>query len=95
MQVAAFLSDLKSLSICSHAAAIALVKPDVGGIKDDLSVHTDQKSSATSDIDRDLQRAEELVLLHYDVKVKHLKSGLGPEIIEARRRVDEVMAALS
>lgn len=53
------------------------------------------KSNNVSQVDPDLHRAEKLVSLHYDVKVNHLKFGLDPELIEARRRVDEVMAALT
>jgi len=45
--------------------------------------------------DPDLHRAQELVSLHYDVKVNHLRSGLDPELVEARRRVDEVLASLT
>ncbi|KEF61811.1 uncharacterized protein A1O9_03381, partial [Exophiala aquamarina CBS 119918] len=105
MQVAAFLSDLKSLSICSHEAAIALVNPDVRfENKEDLPALSpaqkseakapSQSGSAPQDDDPDLQRAQELVSLHYAVKVNHLRSGLDPELVEARRRVHEIVAAL-
>lgn len=82
------------------------MKPDVaiGDTKaHDPSVQQDRKSAeeptsqdldAVPQVDPDLQRAQELVSLHYNVKVNHLRSGLDPETIEARRRVDEVMAVL-
>ena len=54
---------------------------------------TIQKSQA-NDEDPDLKRANEIVSLHNDVKVKHLESGLDYEIIQARRDVEKVLAAL-
>lgn len=86
---------------------MALVKPDVavGDTKaHDPSLQLDRKSAdqptsqnlnAETQVDPDLQRAQELVSLHYNVKVNHVRSGLDPETIEARRRVDEVMAVLA
>lgn len=45
--------------------------------------------------DQDLQRADELVSLHYDVKLKYIDSGPDPELVKARRDVDNVVAALN
>ncbi|KIX10318.1 uncharacterized protein Z518_01400 [Rhinocladiella mackenziei CBS 650.93] len=101
MQIAAFLSDLKSLSICSHKAAIALVKPDMGTATDERNALSSQRetsgkpSSAETPLDPDLQRANELVSLHYEVKVKYLETGPDPELIQAAKDVDQVLSALN
>lgn len=79
------------------------MKPDVSETKDNLSAHAQHQNSepasqkliAKSESDPDMQRADELVSLHYNVKVHHLNSGLDPEILEARRRVEEVINALA
>ena len=71
----------------SHEAALALVKADVTASQSENS-----KLPATSD--PDLQRADELVSLHYDVKVKYLGSGPDPELVQAGRDVDKVLGAL-
>ncbi|KIW75574.1 hypothetical protein Z517_10316 [Fonsecaea pedrosoi CBS 271.37] len=111
MQVAAFLSDLKSLSVCSHEAAIALVKPPTTTTTktkttDDGALQTSStKSDETSgqpaqslpkdQDDKDLHRADELVSLYYDVKVKFTERGPDPDFVQAGREVDQVLAALS
>lgn len=78
------------------------MKPDVSETNDSPSAHAHQNSepasqklNAKSEPDPDMQRADELVSLHYNVKVHHLNSGLDPEILEARRRVEEVINALA
>jgi len=110
MQIAAFLSDLKSLSICSHEAAIALVRPatetppnEIDPVSSSQAEDSQPESQPqsrhrpTTDAqpDPDLQRANELVSLHYDVKMKYLESGLDPELVQAGKEVDEVISALS
>ena len=53
-----------------------------------------QQSSTAADSDQDLQRANELVSLHYDVKVKYLQNGPDPELLRARKEVEGVIYAL-
>ncbi|KIW71445.1 hypothetical protein PV04_03613 [Phialophora macrospora] len=109
MQIAAFLSDLKSLSICSHEAALALVKPPAPAEaeaeveateatapkKSEAQLSHFHSSGSDTGRDKDLQRVNELVSLHYDVKLKYLETGPDPELERAGRDVDEVLAALS
>ncbi|KAH0846817.1 hypothetical protein FOPE_12643 [Fonsecaea pedrosoi] len=45
--------------------------------------------------DQDLHRADELVSLYYDVKVKFTERGPDPDFVQAAREVDQVLAALS
>ncbi|KAK4940100.1 hypothetical protein LTR10_019729 [Elasticomyces elasticus] len=103
MQIAAFLSDLKSLSVCSYDAAIALVKPfnntsitsgELSSTNGKVPSASQSSSSTTADLDPDLQRANELVSLHYDVKVKYLQEGPDPELLQARKDVEGVVYAL-
>lgn len=76
MQVAAFLSDLKSLSVCSHEAALNLVcvykTADIQVHRETVSTRDEQKSTSNEDDDR--KRADELALLHRDVKLKHARA---------------------
>ena len=85
MQVAAFLSDLKSLSVCPHQAAIDLV-----------SAHrTVSGESKTEQEGRDLQRASELMRLHTSVKMKHIDSGPDQELLSARQTVNSILRSLN
>ncbi|EXJ63530.1 uncharacterized protein A1O5_11291 [Cladophialophora psammophila CBS 110553] len=104
MQVAAFLSDLKSLSVCSHEAAIALVKPSLITTADDTNQSPAKaeetpgrplQPSTSEHHDQDLQRANELVSLYYDVKLKYLETGPDPDLVQAGKHVDQIIAALS
>jgi len=106
MQIAAFLSDLKSLSICSHEAAIALVKPtattngteidQVFSPPNDASItNTINTPSAAGETDFELQRADELVSLRYDVKLKYLETGPDAELEKAAEDVEKVLRDLS
>ncbi|EXJ62969.1 hypothetical protein A1O7_03413 [Cladophialophora yegresii CBS 114405] len=103
MQIAAFLSDLKSLTICSHEAATALVKPPAPtGAEETETTATEKAEDVqahssgrdTRGDDQDLQRANELLSLHYGVKLKYLETGPDPELEQAGRAVDEVLASL-
>jgi len=97
MQVAAFLSDLKSLSVCPHQAAINLVSVHET-IQDNNQSSVDaQKPQENTDnsTDGDLQRAEELVSLHQNVKMKHIVNGPDADLAEARRAVSRVLASLN
>jgi hypothetical protein len=93
MQIAAFLSDLSSLNIAPHTAALAMVtvhKPNSTTTSAELT-----PSNSASAQDPDIQRANELVSLHYAVKVKHRQSGLDEELLWAREKVNDVLRALS
>lgn len=99
MQVAALLSDLKSLSVCPHQAAINLVSIHKS-INDNVPDSSNQSFSlaATTDIDgsidSDLKRAEELVSLHQSVKVRHIQNGPDAELLQARQNVSRVLHSL-
>ena len=126
MQIAALLSDLKSLSVCSHSAAINLVNvhkhlddntktnTNTGNKSTtDNSNRVERSGSADSDAgqsqaqlqseldaantnqDVDLKRANDLVALHYAVKVKHQESGMDKELLHARRVVGGVLTSLA
>jgi hypothetical protein len=58
-------------------------------------VEAQQSTSQETTLDIDLQRADELVFLHYEVKVKHLESGPDPELVQAGRDVDQVVFRLN
>jgi len=98
MQVVAFLSDLKSLSVCPHQAAINLVSVHKTTQDRDQQPVTDSVSgqdNAEKSVDSDLQRADELVSLHLNVKLKHIESGPDAELLEARQAVSRVLASLN
>ena len=48
----------------------------------------------SQDEDPDLQRAKDLIDLHYKVKVKHAGGALDQELEQARREVGEVLRTL-
>jgi hypothetical protein len=45
--------------------------------------------------DSDLEHANELVSLHYGVKIHYLETGPEPELIQAARDVDRVISSLN
>jgi len=99
MQTAAFLSDLKTLSVCSPEAAMALVRPPAAA--DSSNEEDAERPSQPADVgsrpvprQTSLQRAAELVSLHYDVKVRYLQTGPDRELVRAARDVDRVLDAL-
>ncbi|KAL1963381.1 hypothetical protein VTN77DRAFT_8397 [Rasamsonia byssochlamydoides] len=100
MQVAEILSDLTSLRACGHAEALALVSVNQA-LK--LGTETGQDAAAAGVQDSgnaELERAKELVELHYGVKVKHMKGpGAEPTIDEGLRRarddINRVLRELS
>lgn len=97
MQIAAFLSDLKSLSACPHDAAITLVSIyKQTSNTDSTSNNNDNPSQESNDpaADEDTTRATELITLHQNVKLKHLHSGPDFELLQARQDVAKVLAAL-
>ncbi|KAF2707786.1 hypothetical protein K504DRAFT_383403 [Pleomassaria siparia CBS 279.74] len=81
MKLAEILSDLVSLRICDPTAALSLV-----------TVRTKPRTAAAAaaaahDQDADLQRAKDLVDLHYSVKEAHRRGELGRGLVEARENV--------
>lgn len=98
MQIAAILSDLTSLRVCDHSAALALVSTRAPAsetlAKDSSKQHgvsaTDQKVES----DPDMERAMDLMELHYGVKVKHVQRE-DNRLIQARKDVDAVLAELN
>ena len=100
MQPSHLLSDLSSLSepLCDHDAAIKLVS--VHKASTDAPSNQDTTTNATSSKpsseNADLKRANDLISLHYDVKVKYADGGnLGGEVMAARQMVAGVLSALS
>jgi hypothetical protein len=90
-QLAHLLSDLVSLRVCDPAAALALVSarptttastpaPDAAKAKDENE-------------DADIQRAKELVELHYAVTAAHRRGELGAGLAEARASVERAVGA--
>lgn len=96
MQVAAFLSDLKSLSVCTHEAALNLVSTHKKiPSEENGATSSDTGINEASNVDSDMQRAEELVYLHQHVKLKHLEKGLDSELTESRREVNKIIESLT
>ncbi|MCJ1234421.1 hypothetical protein MMC14_002382 [Varicellaria rhodocarpa] len=120
MQVAEILSDLTSLRVCDHGAALAFVSShkalsstSEASPKDYVTANlVDKDSSAPSDTsstlsltgirsspledtedDLDLQRAIDLVDLHYGVKKKHMQ-GVDMNLSQARTDVNRVLEKL-
>lgn len=94
------MSDLKSLSVCPHQAAINLVSvyKTVNGEDRDSSKALSRarsNSGKNEDVDNELQRAEELVSLHQNVKLKHLETGPDAELLEAKQAVSRVLESLN
>ena len=54
----------------------------------------EKQSGNEKSIDSDLHRAEELISLHQNVKLKHIQSGPDAELLEARQAVSRVLASL-
>ena len=75
------------LSSQDPAAALALVsvRPDTSHVSTDTTSVTPAKSSD----DPDLQRAKDLIQLHYSVKMPH-SNGEDKGLLEARRSVEEL-----
>ncbi|MCJ1389299.1 hypothetical protein MMC18_002155 [Xylographa bjoerkii] len=109
MQIAEILSDLTSLRVCDYEAALALVSsyeiidsPTNVDKRSDtsssLSTSRPKVSRTTSVLkdaqdDPDLQRAMDLVDLHYGVKEKH-KHGTDMGLQKARQDVRRVMEGM-
>ncbi|KAL5360036.1 hypothetical protein BJX96DRAFT_149583 [Aspergillus floccosus] len=96
MQVAEILSDLTSLRVCDHHDALALVT-----VNERIAVPMPEDDSATSKAhaeeqsNEDLQRAKELVELHYEIKARHANGTVDDELAHAREQVNRVLRELS
>ncbi|KAL8796724.1 MAG: hypothetical protein Q9195_001114 [Heterodermia aff. obscurata] len=99
MQIAHILSDLTSLRVCDPSAALNLVNARTPSSESQAQASNSavakpklvsQESAAE---DPDMQRATDLVELHYEVKVKHAQ-GLDDRLVQARRDVDRALEDL-
>ncbi|KAL8927654.1 MAG: hypothetical protein Q9172_001283 [Xanthocarpia lactea] len=96
MQLALILSDLTSLRVCDHAAALALVSTRAPA--SDISapaVTRLHRSKDTHEVDNDpdMERAMDLIELHQEVKMKHGR-GEDQGLTQARKDVDAVLVEL-
>ena len=93
MQVAAFLSDLKSLSVCSHEAAVDVVSVHKSAINKAEEPGTGTANSNFNNEDNDRKRADELALLHRNVKLKHVRTP-DADLVEARTGIRRILQDL-
>ncbi|KAI4288543.1 MAG: hypothetical protein L6R35_002194 [Caloplaca aegaea] len=95
MQIAAILSDLTSLRVCDHSAALALVSTRAPPSDTSTIEYSKQERpiQTQGESDPDMQRALDLLELHHDVKMKHVK-GEDRDLMQARKEVDTVLARL-
>ncbi|KAL8762001.1 MAG: hypothetical protein Q9184_001948 [Pyrenodesmia sp. 2 TL-2023] len=96
MQIAAILSDLTSLRVCEHSAGLALVStraPASDTPETDSSARRKSVEPKGENNDPDMQRAMDLMELHYGVKIKHVQ-GEDRGLKQSRRDVDAVLAKL-
>ncbi|KAL8642860.1 MAG: hypothetical protein Q9228_000507 [Teloschistes exilis] len=87
MKIANILSDLTSLRVCDHNAALALVSTRASPPKPSAP------QSAKPGQDSNMQRALDLLELHNGVKLNHVR-GEDHGLTQARRDVDNVLAQL-
>ncbi|KAB8258414.1 hypothetical protein BDV32DRAFT_125759 [Aspergillus pseudonomiae] len=96
MQVAEILSDLTSLRVCDYNDALALVTvheripAELSPADSGLAVPSQQSEKANDD----LQRAKELVDLHYEIKARHADGTVDEELARAREDVNRVLMEL-
>ncbi|OQE30003.1 hypothetical protein PENSTE_c002G10303 [Penicillium steckii] len=97
MKVAEILSDLTSLRVCDHNAALALVNAHQSTLNKSSSSKADPVSTDAigSTENTDLQRAKQLVELHSEVKSRHSNGEVGFALQQARAEVHEVLRQLS
>ncbi|KAI4125545.1 MAG: hypothetical protein LQ338_004193 [Usnochroma carphineum] len=96
MQIASILSDLTSLRVCDHSAALALVSTRAPASESAATDSSKQKESLIiqeGDKDVDMQRAIDLMELHHGVKMKHVR-GEDQGLMQARKDVEAVLARL-
>ncbi|KAI4201210.1 MAG: hypothetical protein LQ350_003387 [Teloschistes chrysophthalmus] len=96
MNIANILSDLTSLRVCDHNAALALVSTRASPPNTSAPQSAQAGSpelAAKAGQDPDMQRATDLMELHHGVKLKHVR-GEDQGLTQARRDVDNVLAQL-
>ncbi|KAL9604819.1 MAG: hypothetical protein Q9219_000267 [cf. Caloplaca sp. 3 TL-2023] len=96
MQIASILSDLTSLQVCDHTAALALVSTRAPASESTATEPTRRKGTPKNrenDYDRDMDRAMDLMELHHEVKMKHVQ-GEDRGLMQARKDVNAVLAKL-
>ncbi|KAJ5459687.1 uncharacterized protein N7458_001239 [Penicillium daleae] len=95
MQVAEILSDITSLRVCGHNEALALVSGPPASAKDMLTEGDAVATSNGQSIKQEaLQRAKELVQLHYEVKSRHVNGEVDDNLRQARDDVNRVLREL-
>lgn len=105
MKVAEILSDLTSLRVCEYKDALALVTVNKripldlesseiphGGISDAQGTSQEQESQIQN---TDLERAKELVDLHYMIKEKHKEGNVDEDLARLRSDVNRVLRELN
>ncbi|CEJ57361.1 hypothetical protein PMG11_06056 [Penicillium brasilianum] len=96
MQVAEILSDITSLRVCGHNEALALVGgPAVSAKEPPAESETVAASDGQAIKHEALQRAKELVQLHYEVKSRHINGEVDEELRQAREDVYRVLRELA
>ncbi|KAI4277603.1 MAG: hypothetical protein LQ337_001626 [Flavoplaca oasis] len=96
MQIASILSDLTSLRVCDHNAALALVStraPASDSITPNAIQPFKSKGDHKTKNDPDMERAMDLIELHQGVKMAHVR-GQDQALTQARKEVDAVLAEL-
>ncbi|KAJ9400603.1 hypothetical protein DTO282F9_2488 [Paecilomyces variotii] len=90
MQIAEILSDLTSLRACGHNEAIALVT-----VHKNIDNAESSRAKSEENQNPDLQRAKDLIDLHYNVKMKHMR-GQQPGMVDEglRKARDDVSRVL-
>ena len=73
---------------------MSVYKSSAGDTKTRLDVEAGQNADSDAERDPDFRRANELMALHRDVKMRHIENGLDPDLTEARKDVERVMMAL-
>lgn len=90
MKLAEVLSDLNTLRVCDRSTAMALVSArPTPPSQTNIPPTSDTQSQVRQeqDQDKDIQRAKDLLRLHYDVKVAHQHGKVDQGLLEARRMV--------
>ncbi|GLI77191.1 hypothetical protein PoHVEF18_005477 [Penicillium ochrochloron] len=94
MQVAEILSDITSLRVCGHNEALALVSGPIP--TDEPPAESGSVASNGPNSKQEaLQRAKELVQLHYEVKSRHVDGEVDEELRQAREDVYRVLRELA
>ncbi|KAL6715863.1 hypothetical protein ACLMJK_006824 [Lecanora helva] len=93
MQIASILSDLTSLRVCDHSAALALVSVHKQDASSSTNLDRKPISEKTKMNDVDMQRVTDLMDLHHGVKIGHVR-GEDAGLKQAREDIDRVIQNL-